>query len=150
MSQRMIRYDSWVFGFEFFTTELNRATAALPSSPSSSSLLLLKSQNLSFLTFGEIIRMHRVSGARKGDWLRWHLRSGIAKNKHLSSCHLFTSASFIKISLTFHTKFNLIDGRGRATHTHWLTLPYDRRLLFFQLTWNLLFTQLTRSSWTTC
>ncbi len=87
--------------------------------------------------------MHRVSGACKGDWLRWYLRPRIAKNKHLSSCHLFNSESFIKISLTFHTKFNLIDGRGRQPHTHWLTLPYDRRLLFFKLTRILRFTQLS-------
>lgn len=83
-----------------------------------------------------------VQRMQRGDWLRRHVWHGLANNKHLSSCHLFTSASFIKISLTFHTKFNLIDGRGRATPTHWLTLPYDRRLLYFQLTWNLLFTQL--------
>lgn len=126
-----VSYDNWI-----------EPQPPSPPAPSSSSLLLLESQNLSFFTFGETIRMHRVSSARKGDWLRWHLRPGIAENKHLSFCHLFTSASFIKISLTFHTKFNLIDGRGRATPTHWLTLPYDRRLLFFQLTWNLRFTQL--------
>lgn len=97
------------------------------------------------LLSSRLVRQSECTGCpahAKGDWLRRHVWHGLANNKHLSSCHLFTSASFIKISLTFHTKFNLIDGRGRATPTHWLTLPYDRRLLYFQLTWNLLFTQL--------